>query len=209
MRKIIYKRNYFFEELCYDFLVKLLNFLVFFILFITIIIIYQNDKEIKELEKVLLDETMVIERERIGFEELIDRYINSLPLPKEHEIIETENIETYEQELSNGIQKISPKVEIFNTSAYCACEKCCGKTDKITKSGKIASQWHTIAAGEKYEIGTIIYIPSLSNQPNKGWFVVEDRGGAISNDNLDIYFESHQDALEYGRKDMKVYIYKP
>lgn len=100
-----------------------------------------------------------------------------------------------------------PVVVKLNTSAYCACEICCGKTDGITASGRKAKPWHTVAAGRKYPIGTIVYFPALANMPNNGWFEVEDRGGAISDEKLDIYFESHEEALKYGRKTLEAYIY--
>ena len=46
--------------------------------------------------------------------------------------------------------------------------------------------------------------------PGYGWGVVEDRGGAIKGpDRIDLYFDSHSDALEWGRKRVKVEIYKP
>ena len=64
-----------------------------------------------------------------------------------------------------------------------------------------------MAAGRKYPIGTIVYIPALANMPNNGWFEVEDRGGAISDEKLDIYFESHEEAIKYGRKTLEAYIY--
>jgi 3D (Asp-Asp-Asp) domain-containing protein len=37
-------------------------------------------------------------------------------------------------------------------------------------------------------------------------FVVEDRGGAITDNHLDIYMERLEDAREFGRKDMYVFI---
>ena len=100
--------------------------------------------------------------------------------------------------LAQKVQGITPTVKTFNTSAYCACIKCCGKTNGITASGAKATQWYTVAAGSGYAIGTIIYIPALKDKPNGGWFVVQDRGGAISNSKLDIYMNSHTSALQYG-----------
>ncbi len=60
----------------------------------------------------------------------------------------------------------------------------------------------TIAADTKYyPFGTRIYIPGY------GWGVVEDRGGAIKGpDRLDLYFDSHQDALQWGRRKVAVEI---
>jgi len=38
-------------------------------------------------------------------------------------------------------------------------------------------------------------------------YTVEDRGGAIRGNRIDIYFSSHQEALNYGKKYVKVYRY--
>lgn len=110
--------------------------------------------------------------------------------------------------LAKSVQGIEPTVTTFNTSAYCACMKCCGKTNGITASGAKASAWYTVAAGKGYKMGTVIYIPALADKPNGGWFVVQDRGGAISNSKLDVYMNSHSEALQYGRKNLEAYVYE-
>ncbi|MEE4243565.1 MAG: 3D domain-containing protein [Desulfopila sp.] len=63
----------------------------------------------------------------------------------------------------------------------------------------------TIAADTRYyPFGTEMYVPGY------GWGVVEDRGGAIKGPyRIDLYFDSHQDALEWGRRKVNVEIYKP
>jgi len=110
--------------------------------------------------------------------------------------------------LAKKVEGITPTVKTFNTSAYCSCAKCCGKTNGITASGAKASAWYTVAAGKGYKLGTVIYIPALKDKPNGGWFVVQDRGGAISNSKLDVYMDSHSSALKYGRKNVEAYIYE-
>lgn len=63
----------------------------------------------------------------------------------------------------------------------------------------------TIAADTRYyPFGTRMYVPGY------GWGRVEDRGGAIKGrDRIDLYFKSHQEALEWGRKRLRVEIYYP
>ncbi|HID03617.1 MAG TPA: hypothetical protein EYP18_10480 [Desulfobacterales bacterium] len=63
----------------------------------------------------------------------------------------------------------------------------------------------TIAADTQYyPFGTRMYIPGW------GWGVVEDRGGAIKGpDRIDLYFNSHRDALQWGRRNLPVIIEKP
>ena len=115
---------------------------------------------------------------------------------------------TASTKLAKSVEGITPIVKTFNTSAYCSCAKCCGKTNGITASGAKASEWYTLAAGSGYKLGTVIYIPAFSNKPNGGWFVVQDRGGAISNSKLDVYMGSHSQALQFGRKTLECYVYE-
>ena len=110
--------------------------------------------------------------------------------------------------IAASVSGITPTVRSLNTSAYCACMTCCGKTNGVTSSGNIAKEWYTVAAGSGYPIGTVIYIPALADKPNGGWFVVEDRGGAISNNKIDIYMGSHSQAIIFGRRNLECYIYQ-
>ena len=112
--------------------------------------------------------------------------------------------------LAKKVAGITPIIKTLNTSAYTAST--CGKSPNspgygITASGAKASSWYTVAAGKSYPIGTIIYIPALKNKPNGGWFVVQDRGGAISNNKLDIYMSTYNECIQFGRKNLECYIY--
>lgn len=112
--------------------------------------------------------------------------------------------------LAKKVAGITPIVKTLNTSAYTAST--CGKSPSspgygITASGAKASSWYTVAAGKSYPIGTVIYIPALKNKPNGGWFVVQDRGGAISNNRLDIYMSTYNECIQFGRKNLECYIY--
>jgi 3D (Asp-Asp-Asp) domain-containing protein len=115
---------------------------------------------------------------------------------------------TAQTTLAKSVEGITPTIKTFNTSAYCSCSKCCGKSTGITASGAKATAWYTLAAGNGYKIGTVIYIPAFADKPNGGWFIVQDRGGAISNSKLDVYMSSHSEALQFGRKTLECYVYE-
>ena len=106
----------------------------------------------------------------------------------------------------------TPSVVTLNASAYTAstCGKAAGsKGYGITASGACASAWYTVAAGKGYPLGTIIYIPYFANKPNGGWFVVQDRGGAISNNKLDVYMNTYNECISFGRRNLQCYVYLP
>ena len=96
-----------------------------------------------------------------------------------------------------------------NASAYCPCITCCGKTNAITASGAKASAYHTIAAPRNYKFGTIFYIPYFKNSPSNGWYIVQDRGGAITDNRIDLYYNTHSEALQFGRRNLEAIVYLP
>lgn len=113
--------------------------------------------------------------------------------------------------LAARVQGITPSVVTLNASAYTAstCDKAPGSSGYgITACGVRASAWCTVAAGRGYKMGTIIYIPYFANKPNGGWFIVQDRGGAISNNKLDIYMNTYNECISFGRRNLQCYIYE-
>lgn len=113
--------------------------------------------------------------------------------------------------LAKKVEGITPTVKNLNASAYTAST--CGKAPGSagygkTASGAMASPWYTVAAGSGYKLGTVIYIPYFANKPNGGWFVVQDRGGAISNNKIDVYMGSYSECISFGRRNLECYIYE-
>lgn len=80
---------------------------------------------------------------------------------------------------------------VYKVTAYCSCEKCCGKTNGITASGTHATANRTIATPSTFKFGTKVLI-------NGTTYTVEDRGGAIQGNRIDIYMNSHSEALAFG-----------
>ena len=107
---------------------------------------------------------------------------------------------------------MTPQVVTLNASAYTAstCDKAPGSPGYgVTASGAYATAWCTVAAGKGYPLGTIIYIPYFANKPNGGWFVVQDRGGAIANNKLDVYMNTYNECIQFGRRNLECYVYVP
>lgn len=88
----------------------------------------------------------------------------------------------------------------FTITAYCPCVDCCGKwADGYTASNTKAIEGRTIAVDpEVIPLGSIIEI-------NGAEYVAEDTGGFKGN-YVDIFFNSHSDALAFGKKNIEVYL---
>lgn len=100
----------------------------------------------------------------------------------------------------------------FKVTAYCPCVKCCGiwseehpsrkGTDYVQKtaSGTIPKAGRTVAADiSVLPFGTVIIMDGHE-------YTVEDRGGAVDGNSIDIFFDSHEDALEWGVQYKTIYI---
>jgi len=91
----------------------------------------------------------------------------------------------------------------MRVTAYCPCEKCCGKySNGQTACGhKIRPGDAFVAADKEYSFGTEIIIPGYENaEPVK----ILDRGGAIRGNRLDVFFGSHEEALKWGVRYLNV-----
>ena len=92
-------------------------------------------------------------------------------------------------------------VAVYRCSAYCPCEICCGEyADGITASGKPAKGFF-VAAPHKIPFYTRLVVPGYAG----GLPVpVLDRGSAIKEGRLDVFFNSHQEAKNWGIKYLEV-----
>jgi len=118
---------------------------------------------------------------------------------------------------------VKPQTVTLMTTGYCSCGSCCGwkrnwllrpvysygpMKGKPKKVGQTASGTQarrgTIAADTRlYPFGTVMYIEGY------GYGKVEDRGGAIKGQHVDLFFRTHGQALEWGRKPVAVKVWFP
>jgi 3D (Asp-Asp-Asp) domain-containing protein len=78
--------------------------------------------------------------------------------------------------------------------------ECCGKDDGITASGMKAGKGVVAVDPTVVPLGTKLYVQGY------GFCVAADTGGAIKGNKIDLCYNTYQEALNYGRKDVRVYI---
>ena len=81
--------------------------------------------------------------------------------------------------------------QVYKITAYCPCAKCCGKATGRTAMGTRATAGRTVAASGKFAFGTKLNI-------NGQVYTVEDRGVAIKGNKIEIFVNSHAEALAWG-----------
>lgn len=108
-------------------------------------------------------------------------------------------------------------------TAYCKCQKCCGwqrsglgrpvyssgpakgkpKQVGVTASGAKARQGTIAADLSLYPFRTIMYVPDY------GYGRVEDCGGGVQGNHIEVFFNSHNKALQWGKQTRRVEIWFP
>jgi 3D (Asp-Asp-Asp) domain-containing protein len=115
------------------------------------------------------------------------------------------------------------RIYSMEVTGYCHCGDCCGwhrnwlgrpvfssgpqkgqrKPVGITASGAPVRPGTIAADTRLFPFGTIMYVPGY------GYGMVEDRGGAIRGQKLDLYFRTHRQAREWGRQHVQVKVWLP
>lgn len=145
--------------------------------------------EKKVTYKVTYKENEELSREKLS-EEIIKNPVDKIVQ------VQSKSVITSRSSFSR-VTGTSGKSGVYKVTAYCACMQCCGKTNGITASGAKATANHTIAAPRTFAFGTKVVI-------NGTTYVVEDRGGAIQGNRIDIYMNSHAEALRWGVRYVEV-----
>lgn len=143
---------------------------------------YQNGVEI---EKIVLSEVMVKE-----------------PISKIVQIQKTETSRSASLPRTTTTSSVaSTGGATYKITAYCSCAKCCGKATGRTASGTRATAGRTVAASGQFAFGTQLNIGGHV-------YTVEDRGGAIKGNKIDIFVNSHAEALQWGVRYLPVNVVK-
>lgn len=117
---------------------------------------------------------------------------------------------------------VQPVEVMMTTTSYCHCGSCCSykrfsvvpyqkrglfnfrfKHVGVTSSGKTVRIGSMAADTSRYPYGTIMHIPGY------GYARVEDTGGAIKGDHIDLYRPNHWYARYWGVQTLNVKVWLP
>lgn len=90
----------------------------------------------------------------------------------------------------------------FKLTAYCSCSSCSGPWGTQTATGTVTTEGRTVAVDPTViPYGTVLIIDGY------GEFIAEDCGSSVKGNHIDIYFESHEVAKEFGIQYAEVFTY--
>lgn len=93
----------------------------------------------------------------------------------------------------------------FKVTAYCSCKKCCGAWAENRPNGVVYT-----ASGEKAEAGKTIAVDTsvipFGTEVKIGdvIYTAQDTGSAVKGNVIDVYYDSHEEALNHGAKYQEV-----
>lgn len=100
----------------------------------------------------------------------------------------------------------------FKLTAYCSCEKCCGKwalnrpKDENGKDIVYGSTGSILVAGTSIAVDPSVIPYGSQVEINGHTYTAHDTGGAIKGNRIDVYFDNHQDALNFGVQYAEVFL---
>lgn len=90
---------------------------------------------------------------------------------------------------------------LYFTSGYCTCE-ICSSGESLTFSGTVPQANHTISADLTIlPLNTKVIIDDIV-------YTVEDKGSSVVGNRIDIYYDSHEEAVAHGLKEVEVFLVK-
>lgn len=100
---------------------------------------------------------------------------------------------------------------VFKLTAYCPCERCCGvwaKNRPVDACGNpvvIGSAGDVLCQGVSVAVDPSVIPYGTELEIGGRKYVAQDCGGAIKGNRIDVYFDNHADALEFGVQVADVY----
>ena len=98
------------------------------------------------------------------------------------------------------------KAITMNASAYDPSPRSNGKWAGITAMGTKIRRGVVAVDPRVIPLGTKLYVESTDGTPDYGFAVAEDTGGAIKGNRIDLAHETHQQCMNFGRRNVKVYV---
>ena len=102
----------------------------------------------------------------------------------------------------------------FKLTAYCSCQKCCGQfafnrpVDEYGNEIVYGSTGIRLVAGISVAVDPSVIPYGTQVVINGHTYTAHDTGGSIKGSRIDVYFDNHQDAWNFGTQYAEVFVYR-
>ena len=94
----------------------------------------------------------------------------------------------------------------FKLTAYCSCAQCCGQWAANRANGVVGANGEVLTTGNSIAVDPKIIPLGSKVEINGKVYIAQDTGGAIKGNRIDVYYSSHQSALNFGTQNADVYL---
>ena len=176
-------------------------------------ITYENGEEVKRT--VLSQQIVAAPQEAIvlrgvdrsvmeqGFDH-VDDYIISNDWYSYEPPTEEEKLNATEQKIVPGTNLSYDEAVLFEATAY-TCNSYEYVGNGITFTGTEARVGAIAVDPKVIPLGTKMYIASADGEYIYGYCVAEDTGGLIKGNLVDLYYDTHDECIQFGRRDIIIY----
>ena len=117
---------------------------------------------------------------------------------------EEEALEVSEQKFVPGTNLRYDEAVLFEATAY-TCNSYEYVGNGITFTGTQARVGAIAVDPKVIPLGTKMYIASADGEYIYGYCVAEDTGGLIKGNLVDLYYDTHDECIQFGRRDIIIY----
>ena len=109
----------------------------------------------------------------------------------------------------SGEQEWESEYVEVEATAYCPCSKCTDGDGK-TSTGRSAYRDGVAVDPKRIRLGSRIDVPGIDKgcNGNGSWLPCDDTGRLIEGAKIDVRFQDHKEAKEWGRKKLKVRVWR-
>ena len=158
--------------------------------------------------------TYSVESEAQKLYEIKDFSLNEVTEEKSGGVEQEKNIVAETDEALVILENKKESLGEFKLTAYCSCEKCCGEwalnrpKDENGKDIVYGSTGTILVAGTSIATDPSVIPYGSQVEINGHIYTAHDTGGAIQGNRIDVYFDNHQDALNFGVQYADIYLVK-
>lgn len=157
----------------------------------------------EELQKIESGLITVSVKEQILVTQGVEQLANSVEVAEK--LAEKERKIQEEEERKRLEVESKTKTAVFKVTGYCTCKTCCGVwspevtgKESHTFTGTVPCAGRTVAVDPNViPLGSTVIINGVS-------YIAEDTGSAVVGNVIDIYFDSHQEACDWGLQYLEV-----
>lgn len=171
--------------------VSKINFFVLLILFVIDLILFVMwiDREINEHSQIKEEEIEAFE-----------------PIKAETDCFEVPCPEVTPDDFYSSVENVTNHSAVFKVTHYCGCSKCCGKYSGGSESVAYGASGKRLEAFVSVAVDpSVIPLGTVLHDAEGRLYRAEDTGGAIKGNRIDLFVGDHQEALNMGVKEMKLY----